>query len=89
MDDYTLQMVQHVIKKDQHHNKVLIVGGGDLIIATYILKNYPLVKKVVLAELDDRVIEVTKRFFSLTDIIEKEIESGRLEINIGSGADYL
>lgn len=62
-------MVQHIIKKDQHHNKVLIVGGGDLIIATYILKNYPLVKKVVLAELDERVIEVTKLFFSYTDII--------------------
>lgn len=80
MDDYTLQMVQHVIKKEQQHNKVLIVGGGDLIIATYILKNYPLVKKVVLAELDERVIEVTKQFFSYTDIIQKEIESGRLEI---------
>lgn len=70
-------------------NQVLIVGGGDLIIATYILKHYPHVKKVVVAELDERVIEVTRKYFSYTDLTTKELETGRFQIKLGSGFDYL
>lgn len=41
---------------------ILIIGGGDLLIANYILKNNPEVK-VTLCEIDNRVIETVKKFF--------------------------
>ena len=35
------------------------------------------------------MVEVTKRFFSFADIVDKEMQSGRLEIIIESGAVYM
>ena len=59
-DNYTLGMTSKLLNLDGNCEKALIVGGGDLIIATHILNNYPQVKKLYLAEIDSRVIEVTR-----------------------------
>lgn len=88
-DHYTWDMTHGVISKDKSYDKVLIIGGGDLIIAAYILTNYPLVKKLVVVEIDERVVEVTKKFFSFADVIDKEIATGRLEVVSESGASYI
>ncbi len=58
-------------------------------IATEILRHYPKVKKVTVCEIDGRVVEVTKKYFSFADIVEEELASGRLEVVIESGATYL
>ena len=79
----------NVVQPGKAYDHVVIVGGGDLVIATSILKHYPLVKKVTVCEIDERVVEVTKRFFSFADIVDKEKETGRLEIIIESGAVYM
>ena len=49
-------MTQYVLPKDRDLEQVIIIGGGDLLIATHILKNYPNVKKVTVCEIDERVI---------------------------------
>ena len=82
-------MVNNVVKKDKTYDHVVIIGGGDLLIATYLLKNFPLVNKVTVCEIDARVIEVTKMFFSIADVIDKELEKGRLNIVIQSGKAYM
>jgi spermidine synthase len=41
IDNYTWDMTQGVISQDKPCEKVLIIGGGDLIIASYILNKYP------------------------------------------------
>ncbi len=82
-------MVKDVIKRDKEYQHVVIIGGGDLIIAAYILKNFENVKKLTVCDIDERVVEVTKRFFSFAEIIDKEIKLGRLEVIIQSGATYM
>jgi len=82
-------MIEAAIKQGQAYDHVLIVGGGDLVIATKILKEYPLVRKVTVCEIDPRVVEVTKKYFSFAEIVAAEIASGRLEVVIESGATYL
>lgn len=68
---------------------MIIIGGGDLVIATQLLKNYPEVKKVTVCEIDERVVAVTQKYFSFAEIVEKEKASGRLEVVIESGAVYM
>lgn len=63
-------MTRHVLVKDKDYQHVVIIGGGDLVIATHILKEYPQVHKVTVCEIDSRVVEVTKRFFSFADIVD-------------------
>lgn len=82
-------MTNYVVSKDKPIEKVIIVGGGDLIIAAYILKQYPNVKKLIVSDIDERVPEVTKKFFSFASCIDEEIKNGRLEFRCQSGADYL
>ena len=82
-------MTDNVVSKEKLDNKVLIVGGGDLIIAAYILNNYKNVSKLYVVDIDERVTEVTKKFFSFAEIIDKEVATGRLEVIHRSGAEFL
>jgi spermidine synthase len=82
-------MIDRVVQPDKDYDHVVIVGGGDLVIATQILKHYPGVKKLTVCEIDSRVVEVTKKYFSFADIIDKERAKGRLEVEIESGATYM
>ena len=53
------------------------------------MKNYPQVKKLYVAEIDERVVEVTRKFFSFAEIIERELLSKRLEIFTQSGVAFI
>lgn len=88
-DNYTIDMTRLVLDKEKTYENVIIVGGGDLPIAAHILENYPNVKKLTVCEIDERVVEVTKKYFSIGEICNKEIESGRLEVIIEGGASYM
>lgn len=88
-DNYTKGMMANVIKPGKPLNHVIIVGGGDLVIATQILKDHPEVKKVTVCEIDERVVAVTQKYFSFAEIIEREKANGRLEVVIESGATYM
>jgi spermidine synthase len=59
-------MIANVVtsaKKESLIGHVIIVGGGDLVIATQILQKYPQVKKVTVCEIDERVVAVTQKYF--------------------------
>jgi spermidine synthase len=65
--------------------RVLVIGGGDGGTIREVLK-HP-VERVVLAELDDEVIKISKEFFpSLSD---GAFEDPRLEVILGDGRKYL
>ena len=87
-DNYTVDMAQ-VVKKDKDYEHIVIIGGGDLIIARYLMEFCPKVKKVTVCEIDQRVIECTKKYFDLQGDIEKYVAQGRLEIEINGGAEYM
>ena len=88
-DTYTAAMIANVVKSGKSLDHVIIVGGGDLVIATQILQRYPEVKKVTVCEIDERVVAVTQKYFSFAEIVEREKASGRLEVVIESGATYM
>lgn len=82
-------MMANVIKAGKSLDHVIIVGGGDLVIATQLLQKYPEVKKVTVCEIDERVVAVTQKYFSFAEIVEREKASGRLEVVIESGAVFM
>ena len=51
-----------------------MIGGGDMYIATYLLEDFPNVKKITVCDIDPKVTETVRKYFSIKDIIEKEVE---------------
>jgi spermidine synthase len=64
---------------------VCVVGGGDGGTVREVLK-HPSVERVVLAEIDEAVIEVSRRFLPGHT---SGLDDPRVEIRIGDGFDYL
>ncbi len=66
--------------------QVLIIGGGDGGAAEEVLKHSS-VERVVLAELDQAVVDVAKAHFQ--SVHRGAFDSPRLSLQIGDGAEYL
>lgn len=65
---------------------VMIVGGGDLSVADEVLKHKS-VKKVVLVDIDQRVVELCRKHFA--QVNAKAFRDKRLTIEIGDAFAYL
>ena len=65
---------------------VLVIGGGDGGACEEILK-HPSVERVVLAELDEGVIEMTKRH--LSNVHRNVFSNPKLEVRIAEGAAFI
>ncbi len=71
------------------HGKVrtaLILGGGDGGSAEELLK-YPSVERIVLAELDEAVVRISREFFG--NIHKGALDDARVDIRIGDGLAYV
>ena len=64
---------------------VLIIGGGDGGVAREVAK-FPTVEKIVQVEIDEKVVEVSKKFLPF---MAKGFDSPKLELLIGDGFEYL
>lgn len=88
-DNYTVDLTKEVVKKDKDYNHILIIGGGDLIIARYLVEKFPNVKQITLCEIDAKVVEAVKKYFNIIgESIDKAIASKKLTVNIGDGAVF-
>ena len=65
--------------------KVLIVGGGDGGVARELVK-HPLVQSVVQCEIDERVVEVSKKFLPF---MAKGFEDSKVTLHIGDGFEFI
>lgn len=94
-DNYTIDLCSLVlqndtVKENTEFNHILLIGAGDMIIPDYILKKFSNVKKITMVEIDDRVIENTKKYFAkFYENIDNYIKEGRLDVIVDDGAKYL
>jgi len=65
--------------------KVLIVGGGDGGVAREVVK-HPLVKEVHQVEIDDRVVELSKKYLPA---MACGFDNNKLKLTIGDGFEYM
>jgi spermidine synthase len=65
--------------------KVIIIGGGDGGVVREVLKHRS-VEKVFFVEIDEEVINVSKRFFPA---VSSGIDDARVEIKIMDGAEFV
>ena len=70
IDYFSQGLSENVILREKIYDEIMIIGGGDLIIACYVLQNFPNVKKLTLVEIDKRIVEITKQFFDFAQIID-------------------
>jgi spermidine synthase len=81
------EMVAHVpLLTHEHPTSVLIIGGGDGGLLREVLR-HETVKKVVLVELDNRVMDIMKQF--MPEIPGASFEDPRVEIVIQDGSKYI
>jgi len=96
LDDVTMltQSTHHVYHEHMTHiplaciedpKSVLVIGGGDGGTVSELVK-YPGIERIVLAELDGAVVDVSKEW--LPDVAAG-LSDPRVEIRIGDGAAYL
>ena len=64
---------------------MLIVGGGDGGVAREVVK-HPSVEKVVMCEIDEMVVDVSKR---LLPFMATGFESPKLELHFGDGMEFM
>lgn len=81
---YHEMLVQPALHCHPEPERVLIIGGGDGGALKEVLK-HP-VKKVIMVEIDERVIEVGRKFFPW---LESCLKDERAEIILADGNDYI
>ncbi|CAF3734750.1 unnamed protein product [Rotaria sp. Silwood1] len=86
-DEFAYQEMLAFLPLLAHPNpkRVLIIGGGDGGVLREVIK-HPKVEEVVLCEIDQDVIDVSKKYFPE---MFKGFLSPKATINIGDGFEYL
>lgn len=80
------EMLTHVpLHTHPNPKKVLVIGGGDGGAIREIIK-HPSVEKAVLAEIDGRVIEVSKQYFPY---IASGLSDPRVDVQVTDGIEYV
>lgn len=80
------EMLSHVpLHTHPNPKKVLVVGGGDGGVIREIIK-HPSVEKAVLAEIDGRVIEVSKQYFPY---IASGLSDPRVDVQVADGIAHV
>ncbi|EDV93894.1 spermidine synthase [Drosophila grimshawi] len=86
-DEFSYQEMISFLPLCCHPNpqKVLIVGGGDGGVAREVVK-HPLVKEVHQVEIDDRVVELSKKYLPS---MACGFDSEKVKLTIGDGFEYM
>jgi len=86
-DEFSYQEMIAFLPINSHPKpqKVLIVGGGDGGVAREVVK-HPLVESVVQCEIDERVIEVSKKYLPF---MAKGFDHPKLSLHIGDGFEFM
>lgn len=86
-DEFSYQEMISFLPLCCHPNpkKVLIVGGGDGGVAREVVK-HPLVEEVHQVEIDDRVVELSKKYFPT---MACGFENPKVKLTIGDGFEYM
>ncbi|GFW64602.1 spermidine synthase [Trichonephila clavipes] len=86
-DECSYQEMISFLPLNSHPNpkKVLVIGGGDGGVVREAVK-HPSVESVTLCELDEEVIEVSKKFLPF---MAKGFDSPKLTLFIGDGAEFV
>lgn len=88
-DQYSENICKLTFDEDCKKEKVLIIGGGDLMQASCILKNYPQTEKIVVCDWDPQVTAVCEEFFGVEDQVKESLESGRLIVAHEEGEQFV
>ncbi len=64
-------MTREIIDEQKELERVLIIGGANTSIATYLLRQFSKIKKIVICDIDSEIIDVVVKFFANAAEIEK------------------
>lgn len=88
-DSYSETICRLTFDEESKKEKVLIIGGGDLMQASCIIKKYPQTEKIVVCDWDPQVTSVCEQFFGVEESVKEALESGRLSITHEEGEKFV
>jgi len=92
-DTYVMDITDPVIDPSKDLEEVLIIGGSDLHILSYLLSSFPKIQKITVAEIDEAALEVAKKHllktFTNSDRLKRALEDGTINIEITDGAEFI
>jgi spermidine synthase len=81
--NYHQGFIEPALNSARGINNCLIIGGGDGVLANFVLKNG--IPRVTQIEIDSMVIDVCKRFFSHLN----ENSFDKIDLHIGDGLEFI
>lgn len=87
-DKFTIDLVSQAVQSIEKPTEVLIIGGGDFLSAIFLIDNYN-VSRITIVELDEGVVDCTKKYFKYAKNVDQLIGLGRIEIVIDEGSRFL
>lgn len=86
-DEFSYQEMIAFLPLNSHPcpKKVLIIGGGDGGVAREVVK-HPSVESVIQCEIDEKVVEVSKRYLPF---MAEGFKSPKLQLHIGDGFEFV
>ena len=86
-DEFSYQEMISFLPLACHPNpkKVLIIGGGDGGVAREVSK-YPAVESITQCEIDDRVIEVSRKYLPF---MASGFDNPKLNLHVGDGFEFM
>jgi len=86
-DEFSYQEMISFLPLNSHKNpkKVLIIGGGDGGVVREVVK-HPIVEEVVMCEIDEAVVDISKRFLPF---MSQSFDSPKLKLLFEDGYEYV
>jgi len=86
-DEFSYQEMMSFLPLSAHPcpKSVLIIGGGDGGVAREVAK-YPTVERIVQCEIDDRVIDLSKKYLPF---MAQGFDSPKLQLHVGDGFEFM
>jgi len=88
-DNYTLDMIRLVIDPKQEYENILILGAGDLVIPSHLIAIYKNIKRLTVVEIDEKVCQIIAKYFSFSQILQKEDASKIFSLKIEDGGEFV
>ena len=88
-ETFTSLITKDVLKEDKHYENVLVIGAGDLILIDSLIQKHKNIKKIVVLENDEKLIQIIDKFFDFTHKYKEEMKESKLELETHNIKDFL
>ena len=74
--------------KDESPVEVLVIGGGDLLVAYYLLEKYGTQTRITIVDQDEKVTQAVRQYFQFGAKVDEHIKTGTVKTLFEEGSQF-